>query len=220
MRSFCFFRYCGMLWKRISDFLAHLFGKKKVEQHVMKYLIVGLGNMGGAYDDTRHNVGFKVIDFLAEENEVKFKHEHLGDLGSFKYKGRTFLLLKPSTFMNRSGKAVRYWLQKQKIPVDRMLIVVDDINLDFGKTRIRAKGSHGGHNGLRDIMDILGSGQFARLRIGVGSGFSKGRQVDYVLGKWTKEENSQLSEIIKHASKAVKSFGSIGLERTMSAFNK
>lgn len=185
----------------------------------MKYLIVGLGNMGAEYDHTRHNIGFEVVDALAVAFDVSFKNDQLGDIAEFKYKGRTFVLLKPSTYMNRSGKAVRYWLQKKKITKQNLLVIVDDLNLDFGKQRLRGKGSDGGHNGLKDINQMLGN-NYARLRIGIGNEFSRGRQVDYVLGKWSSEEAEKLKEVIDYAVETVKSFGTIGLNFTMNQFNK
>lgn len=186
----------------------------------MKYLIVGLGNMGVDYDNTRHNIGFEVVDALAQEFEVNFKNEHLGDLAEFKHKGRTFILLKPSTFMNRSGKAIRYWLQKAKVPTENLLVVLDDLNLPFGKQRLRSKGNDGGHNGLKDIDATLGSNNYARLRVGIGNEFQKGRQVDFVLGEWSETEKQGLPEILKYASDTIKSFGTIGLDMTMNQFNK
>ncbi|MEL6867721.1 MAG: aminoacyl-tRNA hydrolase [Bacteroidota bacterium] len=185
----------------------------------MKYLIVGLGNMGRDYDNTRHNIGFDVVDHLAKAFSATFEHEHLGDVTEFKHRGRTFVLLKPSTFMNRSGKAVRYWLQKKKILPQNLLVIVDDLNLDFGKQRLRGKGSDGGHNGLKDINQLIGSG-YARLRIGIGNDYSRGRQADFVLSEWNIEEKEALPKIVEYAADTVKSFGSIGLARTMSQFNK
>ena len=199
--------------------LRQLFNIKEEEPDPMKYLIVGLGNMGAEYDGTRHNVGFEVIDFLAKEKEVDFKHETLGDMAEVKHKGRTFVLLKPSTFMNLSGKAVRYWLQKKKIQPDNLLVIVDDLHLPFGKLRLRGKGSDGGHNGIKDINQLIGS-KYARLRIGIGNEFSKGRQSNFVLGKWSQEEQEALPAILKEAAVTVKSFGAIGLARTMSQHNK
>lgn len=193
---------------------------KEEEPDPMKYLIVGLGNIGAEYDDTRHNIGFDVIDTLAKEFEASFKHEQLGDLAEFRHKGRTFVLLKPSTYVNRSGKAVRYWLQKKKIQKENLLVIIDELNLPFGSQRLRGKGSDGGHNGLKDIDQLTGGNNYARLRIGIGNEFSRGRQVDYVLGKWTKEETEQLPEILDYAAKIVKSFGTIGLGRTMNQYNK
>ncbi len=186
----------------------------------MKYLIVGLGNMGADYDNTRHNVGFEVVDFLAREFEVSFKNDQLGDIAEFKHRGRTFILLKPSTYMNRSGKAVRYWLQKAKVKKENLLVILDDLNLPFGKQRLRGKGNDGGHNGLKDIDQMIGGNNYARLRIGIGDDFPQGRQVDYVLGKWSQEEQDELPKIRKYAAETVKSFGTIGLAHTMNAFNK
>lgn len=202
------------------NWLNKLFSSHKFEPDPMKYLIVGLGNMGADYDNTRHNVGFDVVDALAKEFEVAFKNDHLGDIAEFKHKGRTFILLKPSTFMNRSGKAVRYWQQKLKIQPENLLIILDDLNLPFGKQRLRGKGNDGGHNGLKDIDLILGNNNYARLRLGIGNEFQKGRQVDYVLGEWSKEEIEQLPEILKYAADTIKSFGTIGMEMTMNQFNK
>jgi len=202
------------------NWLKKLFAADNVEPDQMKYLIVGLGNMGADYDHTRHNIGFEVVDALAKAFEIEFKNDHLGDVAEFKHKGRTFVLLKPSTFMNRSGKAVRYWQQKLKIQPENLLIVLDDLNLPFGKQRLRSKGNDGGHNGLKDIDAILGNNNYARLRLGIGNEFKEGRQVDYVLGEWNKEEAEQLPDILKYASDTIKSFGTIGLERTMNEFNK
>ena len=176
--------------------------------------------MGAEYDDTRHNAGFLVVDKLAEEFEVSFKDTRLGFMAEFRHKGRTFILLKPTTYMNRSGKAVLYWLKKHNIKADNLLVVVDDLNLDFGKIRLRGKGGDGGHNGLKDINQILGTSKYARLRFGIGNDFSKGRQVDFVLGKWTEEEVEKLPALTKSAGDAAKSFGTIGLAFTMNQFNK
>jgi PTH1 family peptidyl-tRNA hydrolase len=189
------------------------------EPDPMKYLIVGLGNMGAEYDGTRHNIGFDVVDELAKEFEVGFKHETLGDIAEFRHKGRTFVLLKPSTYMNRSGKAVRYWLQKAKVNKSNLLVIVDDLNLDLGIQRIRAKGSDGGHNGLKDINQVTGGNNYARLRIGIGQDFPKGRQVDFVLGKWNSTEQDKLPTILKRAADTVKAFATIGLQHTMNQFN-
>ena len=203
----------------ITNFLRSLFKKEKEEPDPMKYLVVGLGNMGAEYDNTRHNVGFEVVDALAKEFSVSFENDQLGDIAEFRHKGRTFVLLKPSTYMNRSGKAVRYWLQKKKIQPGNLLIVVDDLNLDFGKIRLRGKGGDGGHNGLKDINQILGNANYARLRFGIGADFSKGRQVDYVLGEWSSEEAEKLPDLLKKAQEMVKSFATIGLARTMNQYN-
>jgi PTH1 family peptidyl-tRNA hydrolase len=194
--------------------------QKKVEADPMKYLIVGLGNMGAEYDGTRHNVGFEVVDFLAKEFEVSFKNDQLGDLARFKHKGRTFILLKPSTFMNRSGKAVNYWMQKEKIEKSKILVIMDDLNLPFGKQRLRGKGSDGGHNGLKDIDQVTGGNNYTRLRFGIGSDFHNGQQVDFVLGEWSDEEQKDLAELLKYAAETVKAFGTIGLNHTMNQYNK
>ena len=196
-----------------------LFKKEKVVEDPMKYLIVGLGNMGMDYDDTRHNVGFEVVDALAKAAEVSFKNDTLGDLATIKHKGRTLILLKPSTYMNLSGKAVRYWLQKEKIKQENLLIVVDELQLPLGALRMRQGGSDGGHNGLKNIDQMLGGNKYARLRVGIGKDFPKGRQVDYVLGKWSNEESDQLPNIRKKAAEMVKSFAAIGIKHTMNQFN-
>lgn len=186
----------------------------------MKYLIVGLGNMGAEYDNTRHNVGFEVLDALAKKYEVSFKQEQHGDLAEFKFKGRTFVLLKPSTYMNLSGKAVRFWGQKKKILPENLLVVVDDLNLPYGKMRLRSKGNDGGHNGLKNINEVLNTSSYSRLRIGIGNNYSKGRQVDFVLGEWSEEEKDGLDKILKKASEAVLAYGTIGVSRAMTQYNK
>ncbi len=196
------------------------FSKKKEEPDPMKYLIVGLGNMGPDYDGTRHNIGFEVVDLLAKEFNVEFKDDNLGDLAEFKFKGRTFVLLKPSTYMNLSGKAVNYWMQKKKIQRQNLLIVLDDLNLPFEKQRLRGKGKDGGHNVLKNIDQVCGGNNYARLRIGIGNEFHKGQQVNFVLGKWSNEELEKLPEVLKFAAETVKSFGTIGLAHTMTQFNK
>ncbi|MEO1515965.1 MAG: aminoacyl-tRNA hydrolase [Bacteroidota bacterium] len=186
----------------------------------MKYLIVGLGNPGKEYENTRHNVGFLALDLLAKEFDTSFKDDSQGHLARFRHKGRTFVLLKPTTYMNLSGKAVRYWLQKEKIQKENLLVVLDDLNLPFGKQRLRGKGSDGGHNGLKDIDQLNGGNNYARLRIGIGNDFSKGKQVNYVLGAWTDEEEKQLPEQLRYAADTIKAFATIGLGRSMNQFNK
>ena len=185
----------------------------------MKYLVVGLGNMHPDYDGTRHNIGFEVVDMMAQDKEVQFKNDTLGDLAMIKHKGRQIYLLKPSTYMNLSGKAVRYWMQKLKVPLKNVLIIVDDINIDFGTLRMRGKGAHGGHNGLKNIESLLSTSAYPRLRVGIGNDFSKGRQVDYVLGQWSSEELDSLGAILQKCSDATLSFCSIGLSHTMNKFN-
>jgi PTH1 family peptidyl-tRNA hydrolase len=185
----------------------------------MKYLIAGLGNIGSEYENTRHNIGFKILDELANSSGIFFEQDRYAYKAEYKFKGRTFVLIKPTTLMNLSGKAVNYWLQKEKIPIERSLVITDDINLPFGKIRIRAKGSDGGHNGLKDIQKILNSSKYPRLRFGVGDEFSKGSQINYVLGKWSAEEEKDLTERIDLCVSAIKSFGTIGLARTMNEYN-
>lgn len=197
-----------------------LFKKEEIEADPMKYLIVGLGNIGSEYDDTRHNIGFDIVDKLAKSGEVEWETENLGSVATVKHKGRTLILLKPSTYMNRSGKSVRYWMQKHKIEKANILVIVDDLNLPFGKQRLRGKGSDGGHNGLKDIDAMTGGNNYARLRVGIGSDFSKGKQVNFVLGKWTEEEQETLAEIIDYAAETAKSFAAIGLNHTMNNRNK
>lgn len=203
-------------------FIRKLFQREiiEVEADPMKYLIVGLGNPGSDYDETRHNVGFEVLDNLAKRFEVKFEQDSLGELCEFKFKGRTFILLKPNTYMNLSGKAVRYWLQKKKVTQENLLIILDDLNLEYGKIRLRAKGSDGGHNGLKNIDQLLGNNKYARLRIGIGDDFRKGKQVNYVLGKWTDKEWETLPDILYKAAECTLAMATIGMGRAMSEFNK
>lgn len=185
----------------------------------MKFLIVGLGNIGADYQNTRHNIGFKVLDMLTEQFGTFFKTDRLADIAEVKYKGKTLILIKPSTYMNLSGKAVNYWLQKEKILPENMLVITDDIALPFGTIRIRPKGSDGGHNGLKNINEILNSKEYPRLRFGVGNNFPKGKQAEYVLGEWNEEEQKTLNQRIDVATQVVKSFVTAGLQRTMNDFN-
>ncbi len=184
-----------------------------------KFLIVGLGNIGHKYEKTRHNIGFRVLDFLAEKEDLTFESNKLGDVTTYKLKGRTFVLLKPSTFMNLSGKAVRYWLEKEKIPLENLLVVTDDLNLPFGTFRLKIKGSDGGHNGLKDIQHILNTTKYNRFRFGISDTFSQGKQIDYVLGNWITEEEKLLPERLEKAVEVIKSFGLAGVTNTMNSFN-
>ncbi|MEP3414813.1 MAG: aminoacyl-tRNA hydrolase [Gilvibacter sp.] len=184
-----------------------------------KYLIVGLGNIGPKYENTRHNIGFKIVEAFAQQQEATFESDKLGAIARCKIKGRSFTLLKPSTFMNLSGKAVRYWLEKEKIPLENILVITDDLNLPFGQLRIKKKGSDGGHNGLKDIQATLGTTQYNRFRFGISDTFSKGRQVDYVLGEWNEQELETLRERIDKAIEAIPSFALAGIDRTMNQFN-
>lgn len=189
------------------------------EALMKKFLIVGLGNIGAEYANTRHNIGFKIVEEVAEVHKTTFETEKLGDVATFRLKGRTFILLKPSTYMNLSGKAVKYWMDKENISVENILIVTDDVHIDFGTIRIKAKGSAGGHNGLKDIQEKLNTQQYPRFRFGVGANYSKGRQADFVLGQWSKEETSQLIERLPTSSNIITSFGTAGLSNTMNEFN-
>ncbi|WP_439951244.1 aminoacyl-tRNA hydrolase [Formosa haliotis] len=184
-----------------------------------KFLVVGLGNIGEKYENTRHNIGFKILDHLAKKEALTFETQKLGDLTTYKFKGRTFILLKPSTYMNLSGKAVQYWLTKENIPLENLLVITDDLNLAFGSIRLKGKGSDGGHNGLKDIQDKLQTTQYNRFRFGISDAFSKGRQIDYVLGEWTVEENETLPERLDKSVELIKSFGTAGLNNTMNTFN-
>ena len=184
-----------------------------------KYLIVGLGNIGADYVNTRHNIGFKGVEKFAQLNDAVFETKKLGDLASFKFKGRTFLLLKPNTYMNLSGKAVKYWLEKESIPPENLLVITDDLNLPFGTLRLKMKGSAGGHNGLKDLQDKLNTSQYNRLRFGISDEFAKGRQVDYVLGNWTDEESETLKERLEHCSEFIKNFVMAGIQNAMNTFN-
>ncbi len=184
----------------------------------MKFLIVGLGNIGPEYELTRHNIGFLVADYLADKAKAEFQISRLASVADFRHKGKAIYLVKPSTYMNRSGRAVNYWMQQLKIPKEKTLIITDDISLPFGKIRMRAKGSSAGHNGLKDIEAYLGN-DYPRLRMGIGNDFPKGGQVDYVLSRFTEEEFEKLPEVIKKAAEATLSFCTIGIERTMNFFN-
>lgn len=185
----------------------------------MKYLIVGLGNIGDEYSDTRHNIGFVAADALAKYAGATFKTDRYVAITELKYKGRNIFLIKPSTFMNLSGKAVNYWLQKESIPKENMLVIVDDIALPLGALRLKAKGHDGGHNGLISIIETINTIEFPRLRIGIGDDFAKGHQVNYVLGRWTKKEEEVLIPRINMVVDLIKSYISIGIERTMNEFN-
>lgn len=185
----------------------------------MKYLIVGLGNPGEKYTLTRHNVGFMVLDELVKKYETSFQTEKLAEKAEIKHKGRSLYLIKPSTFMNLSGKSVNYWLQQLKISPKNLLVVVDDIALPHAKLRLRPKGSAGGHNGLADIEQVLGNANYARLRFGVGSDFAKGQQADYVLSNFKDEQQAELAEGIDKSIEMILSYCSIGIERTMTQYN-
>ncbi|GAA0872911.1 aminoacyl-tRNA hydrolase [Gangjinia marincola] len=203
------------------QFFGRIFRTEKKEEvdPMKKFLIVGLGNIGPKYHNTRHNIGFKILDHLAKKEELSFESAKLGDKTTYKFKGRSFTLIKPSTFMNLSGKAVRYWLEKEKIALENLLIITDDLNLEFGTIRIKTKGSDGGHNGLKDIQAQLNTTSYNRFRFGISAQFSKGKQIDYVLGKWSQEEQEILDKRLDDCVEAIKSFGTAGIARTMNTFN-
>lgn len=204
-------------------FLKSLFSSKPEildeTDNMKKFLIVGLGNIGSEYAETRHNIGFKVLDTLSKKEEFSFETVKLGDVGLFKVKGRSVLCLKPSTYMNLSGKALKYWMEKEKIPLENILVVTDDINLKFGVIRLKTKGSDGGHNGLKDIQNVLQTATYNRFRFGVGAEFSKGRQVDYVLGEWNEDEKEGLKERLEKSCTVIRSFVLSGVKNTMNQFN-
>jgi PTH1 family peptidyl-tRNA hydrolase len=222
------FLFLHKLIKPMISFLRKLFQSELInaqtsllegEDPMKKFLIAGLGNIGPKYHNTRHNIGFKILDFLAEKNELTWETAKLGDITVHKKKGRTFLLLKPSTYMNLSGKAVKYWMDQEKIPLDNVLVVTDDLNLPFGSLRVKIKGSDGGHNGLKDIQNIMQTTNYPRFRFGISDAFNKGRQVDYVLGEWTPEEDAKLAERLEEGCQIIESFGLAGVNITMNTFN-
>ena len=185
----------------------------------MKYLIVGLGNEGAQYENSRHNIGFKVLDTIAEASSLSFELNKHAHTCTYKFKGRSFILVKPTTFVNLSGKAVNYWIQKEKIQLANVLVVLDDLAIPFGKLRLRQKGNSGGHNGLKNIDEALGTNNYARLRFGIDSSFSQGTQIDYVLGDWDEAESSELNARIELTIKMIQGFGTIGIQKTMSEYN-
>lgn len=186
----------------------------------MKYLITGLGNIGEEYRNTRHNIGFKILDAFAEASNVFFSEARYGAVAECRVKNKTLVLLKPNTFMNLSGNAVRYWLQQERISQENLLVLVDDLSLPFGTLRLRGKGSAGGHNGLKNIQELLGSENYARLRFGIGNDFKQGGQIDYVLGQWSTDENEALPSHLQRCGEIIKSFCLAGLTLTMNQYNK
>ena len=193
--------------------------KDKTLKPMKKFLIIGLGNIGSEYINTRHNIGFKILDFFANQESLNFQNVKLGDITEYKIKGRTILLLKPNTYMNLSGKAVKYWMEKENIPKENILVITDDLNISFGTIRIKAKGSDGGHNGLKSIQQLLNTNEYPRFRFGISDEFKKGQQVSYVLGEWSEEEKENLKERLIKSSEIIKSFALAGLNNTMNAFN-
>jgi PTH1 family peptidyl-tRNA hydrolase len=203
------------------NWFINIFKKNTPEDNIpmKKFLIVGLGNIGSEYANTRHNIGFKVLDYIANQEGISFQTQKLGDVAELKIKGRTLLLLKPNTYMNLSGKAVKYWLEKEKIEKENLLVITDDLNLAFGTIRIKTKGTDGGHNGLKNIQLLLNSSEYPRFRFGISDAFKKGKQVDYVLGEWDAAEKEQLKERLTLSAEIVKSFALAGLNNTMNTFN-
>ena len=185
----------------------------------MKYLIVGLGNPGLKYAQTRHNIGFDILDRLAKEAGSIFETDRHADRAELKFKGRKLILIKPNTFMNLSGKAIQYWLQKEKIPISNLLVISDDLALPFGTLRLKGKGSAGGHNGLKDTEEVLKTSAYSRLRFGIGDDYPRGKQADFVLGSWSKKEEIALDERIEQSTKFIYSFVTAGLNMTMSNLN-
>ncbi|MCK5823796.1 MAG: aminoacyl-tRNA hydrolase [Ichthyobacteriaceae bacterium] len=184
-----------------------------------KFLIVGLGNIGSEYANTRHNIGFKILDNLASKHKTSFKSDKLGDRAEFKLKGRTFVLIKPSTYMNLSGKAVNYWMQKEKLEMNNVLIITDDVSLPFGSLRLKQKGSDGGHNGLKSVNEVMNTQKYSRFKFGIGNDFSRGAQIDFVLGEWSSDENKALAERLNMSASLVESFGLAGASNTMNTYN-
>lgn len=203
--------------------LTNIFKKQtpaEIETEPMKkFLIVGLGNIGAEYVNTRHNIGFKIVDHFARQEQTSFETVKLGALAKISLKGRMLFVLKPNTFMNLSGKAVKYWLDKENIPLENIFVITDDLNLSFGTIRIKPKGSDGGHNGLKNINLILNTNEYSRFRFGISDEFKKGQQVNYVLGNWDDHENAALPERLEVASEIIKSFATSGIGLTMTAFN-
>ncbi|MBC8643586.1 MULTISPECIES: aminoacyl-tRNA hydrolase [Flavobacterium] len=206
----------------MKNWIFNIFSKKQKttdSDPMKKFLIVGLGNIGAEYVNTRHNIGFKVVDHLARKESLDFQTVKLGAMAEYKLKGRTLFLLKPNTYMNLSGKAVKYWMDKENIPASNILVITDDLNLSFGTIRIKPKGSDGGHNGLKSIQQTLNSSDYPRFRFGISDDFKKGRQVDYVLGEWNEEETAKLPERLDVAAEIIRSFALSGLDITMNTFN-
>ena len=203
------------------NWFLNIFSKNKTEKltPMKKFLIVGLGNIGSEYANTRHNIGFKILDYIANQENISFQTAKLGEIAELKIKGRTLILLKPNTYMNLSGKAVKYWLEKENIEKDDMLVITDDLNLAFGTIRIKTKGSDGGHNGLKNIQLLLNSTEYPRFRFGISDAFKKGQQVNYVLGEWGEEEKESLKERLQMSAEIVKSFALAGLNNTMNTYN-
>ena len=204
------------------NWITNLFKTKTISENsdtMKKYLIVGLGNIGAEYVNTRHNIGFKVLDYVAQKADLNFETAKLGAVTEYSIKGRKLILLKPNTYMNLSGKAVQYWMQKENIAIENVLVITDDLNLSFGTIRIKSKGTDGGHNGLKNIQLLLNTSEYPRFRFGISDEFKKGQQVDYVLGEWNEVEKEKLPERFEVAKSIIESFALAGLNETMNSFN-
>ena len=203
------------------NWISALFKNKtqKDEIPMNKFLIVGLGNIGPEYTNTRHNIGFKILNFFANKENITFQTSKLGDVAHYKIKGSTLILLKPNTYMNLSGKALKYWMEKEKIEIENVLVITDDLNLSFGTIRIKPRGTDGGHNGLKNIQLLLNSSEYPRFRFGISDVFKKGKQIDYVLGEWNDNEKLKLQERLEIAIQIITSFALSGLNTTMNTFN-
>lgn len=193
--------------------------EKEITDPMKKFLIVGLGNIGAEYINTRHNIGFKILDYFAKKEGLSFQTAKLGDISEYKIKGRTLFLLKPNTYMNLSGKAVKYWMEKENIAKENILIITDDLNLSFGSIRIKTKGSDGGHNGLKNIQLLLNTTEYPRFRFGISDAFKIGKQIDYVLGEWDENEKKKIAERLEIGSQIIPSFALAGLNETMNLYN-
>ena len=201
------------------NWLKKIFRKKEEKTPMKKFLIIGLGNIGSEYVNTRHNIGFKILDHFANQEKLSYNTVKLGDITEFKIKGRTLLFLKPNTYMNLSGKAIKHWMEKENIEKENILVITDDLNLPFGSIRIKPKGSDGGHNGLKSIQQVLNTSEYPRFRFGISDEYKKGQQVNYVLGEWSDDEKEKLKERLQVASEVIKSFALAGLNNTMNTFN-
>ena len=203
------------------NWLSTLFKNKteKDEVPMKKFLVVGLGNIGLEYVNTRHNIGFKILNYFANKENITFQTAKLGDVAQYTIKGRTIILLKPNTYMNLSGKALKYWMEKEKIETENVLVITDDLNLSFGTIRIKPRGTDGGHNGLKNIQLLLNSSEYPRFRFGISDEFKKGKQIDYVLGEWNEDEKNKLQERLELASQIIISFALAGLDTTMNTYN-
>lgn len=185
----------------------------------MKYLIAGLGNIGAEYQQTRHNIGFDVVETFVEKHGSTFKSDRLADMAECRWKGRIFVVIKPTTYMNLSGKAIKYWMDKEKIPLENVLVIVDELALPLEVLRLRPGGSDAGHNGLKSIQEVLGTNQYPRLRFGIGNNYPKGQQIEFVLGKWSAEEWKMVQQKLPKCVEIIESFATIGLQRTMNNYN-